>query len=156
MTSEELVQIESLTKEEFSKFNSILRQDETIFKWVSFYFNEIKCGGIKYRNHLVGLYNLDDFIQDSLSLSIAIKKEYRNLGIAHIAIQKIVLKYSSIYKNVDRFILNVSPSNKEALNAFQKMDFICTHEYDEIMFHEGAEFFHIFYKENLCRKREKK
>lgn len=70
--------------------------------------------------------------------------------------KKIVEIYGKEFLDVPMFIANVCPSNRNAISSFRRMGLIETHEFDEEMINEGAEFFSIFYKENPYRKLVKK
>ena len=45
-------------------------------------------------------------------------------------------------------MLNIAPNNIQALKSVAKTSFRQSHEFDEIMMEEGAEYFYTFFKEN--------
>lgn len=152
MVDYDLVQFHTLTKDDFDKINKLLMEDKSVFQFVSFHYHALVTNGIFYNNELVGVFNLHYFFENSISLSIAILKKYRGLGIAKTAIHKIVAIYGNKFPNVNLFIANVSQNNYDALLSFEHMGLTQTHEFDEIMLEEGSEFFSIFYEENPYRK----
>lgn len=140
------ITLSPITEEAFNQIYDILKQDDLAKKYV--FFNYEDAHGIFYEKRLVGLFKLSSFIGNSLSISIAILNEYRGKGIAQIARMKIVELYGKEYPDVKLFISNTIPNNKSSNKSLQNLGWQQTHEYDEIMIDEGAEFFNIYFKEN--------
>lgn len=140
------VMLSPITEEAFNSIYNILEKDELVKKYV--YFNYEYTNGIFYKGNLVGLFKLNNFIDNSLSISIAILNEYRGKGIAQIARKQIVELYGKEYPEIKLFISNVKPENKSSNKSLQNLGWKQTHEYDEMMIDEGSEFFNIYYKEN--------
>ncbi len=146
------VQFINLSEEDFDKINTRLMEDKSVSQFVSFCYHALVTSGIFYDNKLVGVFNLHYFFENSLSLSIALLKKYRGLGIAKTVFHKIVVIYGKKFPNVNLFIANVSQKNHAAIFSFEHMGLTQTHEFDEIMLEEGSEFFSIFYEKNPYRK----
>lgn len=111
--------------------------------------------GIYYKDKLIGLINLSSMF-DNLSITIAIKKEYRGNGFASIAVNELVENFGKDYPEIEKFIYNVSTNNISSNKAAKKLNWKETSEYDEVMLDEGGQFFNIFYKINPYFKKTPK
>lgn len=152
MVDTNYVQLRPLTREEFEYIHEILKNDSSVEEYVHFSYHSLVTNGIFYKNKLVGVFNLSYFIENSIALSIALLEDYRKLGIAKVTFDKITRIYGEQFPKAELFIANVSPNNTNAIEAFGNMGLNKTHQFDEMLLEEGAEFFSIFYKENPYRK----
>lgn len=134
-----------INDEQFSKIATILNHDDNLF--VNFY-NVKSTIGIFMDNQIIGLFNLNKFINNTLAIHIALLKEFRNHGIGGIVFEKILEEYGQIYSDVEFFIANTDYKNERAIHFFYKLGWHQTYRYDEQMDNEGGEFFIIFEKEN--------
>ena len=147
-----LISLKTLKEEEFNKIDEILRRDKSVSSYVCFNYFALVTNGIFYKEKLIGLLNLNYFLNNSLSVSVALLEKYRGLGIMTVVYEKIIEIYGKEFLDVPMFIANVCPRNTNAIASFRRMSLIETHEFDDEMINEGAEFFSIFYKENPYRK----
>lgn len=146
------VELKPLSEFDFNKINETLMMDKSVSSYVRFNYFALITNGIFYKGNLIGLLNLHYFIQGSISISVALLKKYRGLGIISIVYDKIIETYGEQFEEISMFIVNVYPNNKMAIASFERMGLTQTHAFDEEMLNEGAEFFSIFYKENPYRK----
>ncbi len=152
MEDSNLLQFRTLTEEEFKNIHELLIQDSSVSQYVSFSYYALVTNGIFYKGQLAGIFNLNYFIGNSIALSIALLQKYRKIRIAKATFNKIISIYGKQFLDVDLFIANVSPNNENAMYAFGNMGLKRTHEFDEMILDEGAEFFSVFYEENPYRK----
>ena len=108
MVESSLVYLNDISKEEFNEINTVFMKDSSVYSYVHFSFSSLVTQGIFYNGILIGLLNLKAFFHNSLAISIALQKEYRNRGISKIAIQKMLETYGEKYNNIDLFIANVN------------------------------------------------
>lgn len=151
MITESYITLQKISKEQFNIVYDLLKQED--LNYVSFYYKDVN--GILYNEKIIGLFKLKGFIDNSLSIDIAILSEYRGKGLASIASDKIVKIYGEKYPNIKRFIANTSPFNESANRSLKKSSWKQTYEYDELMINEDSEFFNIYYKENPHYEKKK-
>ncbi len=151
MINENSIILQQISKEQFNIIYSLLREEG--LEYVSFSYNDVN--GILYKKKIIGLFKLKKFIDNNLSIDIAILNEYKGKRIAPITLEKIVKTYGEKYPNIKRFIANTSPFNKPVIKSFSNSSWTQTYEYDELMIDEGSEFYNIYYKENPYYKKEK-
>lgn len=135
-----------ITEEQFKKISFILNNDDDN-QFVDFY-NSKSTIGIFMDNQIIGLFNLNKFINNTLAIHIALLKEFRNNGIGGIVFEKIVDEYGKTYPEIEFFIANIDYKNERAIKVLSKLNWTKTYKYDEIMINEGGEFFIIFEKNN--------
>ena len=147
-TEENLISFSSMTKEEFDDLNHKFLQDKSITDFVQFSYQPLNQSGIFYNNKLIGMVYVMSFIDETLAVSIALLKEYRGLGISQVAYEKLIDLFGEKFSDYRAFVLNIAPNNIQALKSVAKTSFRQSHEFDEIMMEEGAEYFYTFFKDN--------
>ncbi len=140
-----VVLLENITEEQFNNINNEAISEEE--KWVSFYYGR-DIHGISYDDKLVGIFRLIRFIGNSLSIDMYISKEYRGKGIAAKALDQIPIVFGEKYPDVEYFMANPEPANKNSIKAVEKAQWIPEHAYDEMMYEEGGTFYKLYKKEN--------
>lgn len=83
-----LISLRTLKEEEFNKINEILKKDKSVSSYVCFNYFALVTNGIFYKGELIGLLNLNYFLNNSLSISVALVEKYRGLGIMSVVYEK--------------------------------------------------------------------
>lgn len=116
-------------------------------KFVHFSSND-DINGIYVDNQLVGIFTLNDFIDNTIAIHFTIFKEFRNRKYGRNVLNEIVMQYGENYSDNKYFVVNIDIENQKMINLLNKTDWIKTYEYDDLMEEEGAEFFIIYKKKN--------
>lgn len=154
MIDQIFISLNSISNVDFHNLNCQFQKDHSVTEFVQFWYPNAQ--GIFYNTFLIGLFQLDLFIDENLAISLALLQSYRGKGIASIVRDRIVLEYGKQYPKAKWFICNFVPRNVAAYKSITSSDWIQTHVYDERMMNEGAAFFNIFYKENPYYKDKEK
>lgn len=136
-----------ISEEDFNRVNDNLKDQH----YVKFSYSNVI--GIVYENNIVGLISMTPFIDESLSISIAILNEYRGKGIASEACNTLFDTFASEYPNVKSFMYNSDSYNEASRKAAKKLGWERTYDYDQAMEDEGAEYFIIYRKYNPYYKK---
>lgn len=136
-----------IDEKHFSEIAPTLNNDTKVNKFVSFYYSK-STNGIIFNGEVIGLFTLNKFIEDNLTIHIALLEEFRNKGICGIILNKIVAEYGKSYPESEFFMANINYENKEAIRVLEKLKWPRTYRFDDIMNNEGGEFFIIYEKEN--------
>jgi len=99
-------------------------------------------------NKLIGLFTLNKFIEDNITIHIELLEQFRTIETYNIIINGIIEKYGKIYPESEFFMININYDDEASINLFKNLNWTKTHEFDEIMRDEGGEFFVIYKKEN--------
>lgn len=141
------ITLNTISENTFFKISNILNNDSEVNKYVSFN-SKNNSYGIFLNDILIGLFSLHPYIDDNIVIHIALIQEYRNKGIGKLILNCILEKYGELYKNSENFFIDINYSNKKAINAFKKTDWIYTNEYNDLILDEVGEISILYKKEN--------
>lgn len=163
--SEETYNLVNIKRIKEKHFNIVKNRYESIeekntpknqdVKVINFYYKENNSFGIFYYDKLVGLITVNPFIEKMIEIRTLVLSEYRGIGIAQVAREKIVELTGNIFNEYEKYISLVNPDNTSSNKSLQNLGWIKTDELNEMMMDEGAEWFNVYYKLNPYYNREK-
>ena len=145
-----LIKVKHINEEEMNNIRNYFSKYEDTKNYGLFGY----IYGIFYEDNIIGVIGLDSLF-DNLSITVLIKEEYRNYGIAGVAINKLIDIFGNEYSHIERFYYDVSPQNISSNKAIKKIEWKSTSEFDDIMLNEGGQFLNIYYKNNPYYKKKK-
>ena len=147
ITQEEYDSVKESILEEYTKTLYEKKKGNQVYNFVNFTIFDSNILGIYINNLLVGFIKAVDFIQGK-SIDIYILSKYRGRNIAFTFFQEMSDKLGFFYPDCPYFYINIHPNNKQAYQVMKKLQWEQDHSLDEIMLHEGGEFFYLYKVEN--------